>query len=55
MLLVEGAWRGWTCLFQNLERDQLLESTKILGPIAIQKSKIGVVKECVAKVLRKET
>ena len=33
----------------------VLESIKILGPIAIQKSKIGVVKECVAKVLRKET
>ena len=54
-LLVEGAWRGWTCLFQNLERNELLESAKIFGPIAIQKSKTEQVKERVAKVFRKET
>lgn len=53
-MLVEGAWWGWTGLFQNLKRRKLLESIKIFGPIAIQKSKIGEVKERVAKVFRKE-
>ena len=54
-MLVEGAWRGWTGLFQDLKQRKLLESTKILGPIAIQKSKIGEVNERVAKVFKKET
>ena len=51
-MLVEGAWWGWTCLFRNLERRKLLESA--YGPIIIQKSKTGQVKDRVAKVFRKE-
>ena len=51
-MLVEGAWWGWTCLFQNLERRKLLEST--YGPIIIQKSKTGQVKDRVANVFRNE-
>ena len=51
-MLVEGAWWGWTCLFQNLEQRKLLEST--YGPIIIQKSKTGEVKDRVAKVFGKE-
>ena len=53
-MLVEGAWWGWTYLFQNLERRKLLESAKIYGPIAIQKSKTEQVKERVAKVFGEE-
>ena len=53
-MLIEGAWWGWTCLFQNLEQLKLLERTKIYGPIAIQKSKTEQVKERVTKLFRKE-
>ena len=38
-MLVEGAWRGWESLFNNLERRGLLEPGMIMGPIVVVKSK----------------
>ena len=38
-MLVEGAWRGWDCLFTNLKRRDQLEPGIVLGPIVVVKSK----------------
>lgn len=38
-MLVEGAWQGWNCLFDNLQQLQLSERVHKLGPNIIQKSK----------------
>ena len=38
-MLVEGAWQGWNCLFENLKQLQLSEGVCRLGTIIIQKSR----------------
>ena len=37
-MLIQGAWRGWRCLFDNLERRRELKPGVIIGPIVVQKS-----------------
>jgi len=37
-MLVEGAWRGWTSLFNILEQYNLLYPKKFIGPIVVSKS-----------------
>ena len=49
-MLVEGAWHGWNCLFENLQRLQISEKVHNFGPIVIQKSKIDQVGKCIKRV-----
>ena len=37
-MLVEGAWHGWECLFDNLKRRRQLQSGVKIGPIVVRKS-----------------
>ena len=38
-MLVDGAWIGWKCLFDNLRRHDLMTPGVVIGPIVVQKSK----------------
>jgi len=53
-MLVEGAWQGWNCLFENLKQLQLSERVHRLGPIIIQKSRSHEVSEHVKRVCERE-
>jgi len=54
-MLVEGAWRGWNCLFENLKQLQLsVERVHRIGPIIIQKSRSDEVGERVKRVCERE-
>ena len=37
-MLIEGTWRGWKNLFDNLEKNNLLTSINPIGPVVVSKS-----------------
>lgn len=37
-MLIEGTWRGWKSLFDNLEKNNFLTSTISIGPVVVGKS-----------------
>ena len=37
-MLIEGTWRGWKNLFDNLEKNNLLTSINPIGPVVVNKS-----------------
>lgn len=40
-MLAEGVWKGWKNLFTNLESRRESSSTKFIGPLILQRGKLG--------------